>query len=121
MYRRVIGYYISYFTYFYSASTLIAFGYAGYAYNNRFRVYANSNPVFIGIDLGATNAKAGVVDSNGKLISRSSKKIDDYKFESVMDLLVEVTEDAVSSSNLKMKDIAGIGIGSPGLLDYEVF
>lgn len=38
-----------------------------------------------------------------------------------MDLLVEVTKDALSSSNLKMKDVAGIGIGSPGLLDYEVF
>lgn len=93
----------------------------GYTYYQNNYLSAKKVPLYIGIDLGATNAKAGIVDDNGKLISRCSKKIEDYSFDSVMDLLIDCSNEALKDKHLSMKDIKAIGVGSPGLLDYDVF
>eukprot|EP00123_Amoebidium_parasiticum_P022646 comp9179_c0_seq1/m.4326 comp9179_c0_seq1/g.4326 ORF comp9179_c0_seq1/g.4326 comp9179_c0_seq1/m.4326 type:complete len:318 (-) comp9179_c0_seq1:556-1509(-) len=70
--------------------------------------------VFIGIDLGGTNAKAGVVDNTGKLIKRHEKPLLDLAAEKVVQDLVACAHEALVAVNLTWKDVTCIGVGSPG-------
>ena len=76
---------------------------------------------FVGIDLGATNAKVGVVNDNGELISVVSEPLSDYSDMGVVKSLVDVSSKAISEVGLKWSDICEIGVGSPGTIDFEVF
>ena len=75
---------------------------------------------FIGIDLGATNAKASVVRDDGELISYSSEPLTDYTDKGVVDTLVKVATIAVENAGLKFADVCEIGVGSPGTIDFDV-
>ena len=75
---------------------------------------------FVGIDLGATNAKAGVVDGEGNLLATQSKPLNDYSDTGVVDSLVEVATKAISDAGLTWSDICEIGVGSPGTIDFDV-
>lgn len=68
----------------------------------------------VGIDIGGTNIKAGVVDEKGNMIKSSSIKtqsppLDAYK---VLDNIVEQIKNLVD-----LKEISGIGIGCPGAIN----
>lgn len=73
---------------------------------------------YVGIDLGGTNIKAGVVDANGRIVKKSSIKThadrDQLEIARDMGLMaLRVTNEA----GLKPEDIKAIGIGSPGTPD----
>ena len=90
----------------------------------------------VGIDLGATNAKAGVLDSSGKLIGSASaplklrngvdacKEGDSHSSSAVVAALVAVVHEAVAAADASLRqeggrckwvsDIKGVGVGSPG-------
>ncbi len=74
----------------------------------------------IGIDLGGTNIVAGVVDSDGNIKSKFSvpTKPGGEDFEIIADM-AKAAKEAVAASGLKMEDMSGIGIGSPGTADSE--
>ncbi|KAK8793378.1 hypothetical protein WA158_004737, partial [Blastocystis sp. Blastoise] len=74
---------------------------------------------FIGIDLGATNAKAGVVRGDGVLVARSSSSLVDYSVEGVVKALVEASQKAVEEAKMTFADITAIGVGSPGCIDFS--
>ena len=74
---------------------------------------------FIGIDLGATNAKAGVVDKEGNLIAHASSRLENYEFEPVVDALVDACKKALVEAHLTFADITAIGVGSPGCIDFD--
>ena len=80
-----------------------------------------NNLYFVGIDLGATNAKACVVNNDGELLSISSQPLTDYSDKGVVDALITVASDAVSSSGLSWSQITEVGVGSPGTIDFDVF
>lgn len=70
---------------------------------------------FVGIDLGGTNIKAGVVNEQGEIISKSRIKTNAERdqLEIIRDmglLAVQVIKDA----GIKTEDVQAIGIGSPG-------
>ena len=83
----------------------------------------SSPPVWVGIDLGATNAKAAVVDDTGTVLSNASLPLDTtaegLKPEPVVRTLLACCEAALSAAGLQWPDISGIGVGSPGGLDKE--
>eukprot|EP00123_Amoebidium_parasiticum_P019398 comp25017_c0_seq1/m.46935 comp25017_c0_seq1/g.46935 ORF comp25017_c0_seq1/g.46935 comp25017_c0_seq1/m.46935 type:complete len:321 (-) comp25017_c0_seq1:532-1494(-) len=70
--------------------------------------------LFIGIDLGGTNAKAGIVDSTGHMLIRKEKPLKDLAPEKVVADLVECASEALKETNHTWKDVVCIGIGSPG-------
>ena len=82
-----------------------------------------ASPVWIGIDLGATNAKAAVVDDSGAVICKAALPLDTtpegLKPEPVVRKLLDCCEAALSKANLTWGDVSGIGVGSPGALDRE--
>ena len=79
--------------------------------------------MWVGIDLGATNAKAAVVDDTGTVLSNASLPLDTtaegLKPEPVVRTLLACCEAALSAAGLQWPDISGIGVGSPGGLDKE--
>lgn len=75
---------------------------------------------YIGLDLGGTNVKAGVVDDRGRSLSKlSMPTVADQGPDAVMDLLAEAARRAVADAGMTLKDVAGIGVGCPGVMDAE--
>ena len=73
---------------------------------------------YVGIDVGGTNIKAGVVDENGQLKSKVSLKTGvERGSEAVMVTMAEAAGMAVEQAGLEMGDITAIGVGIPGVLD----
>lgn len=78
------------------------------------------NTYAVGIDLGGTNLKAGIVDGNGKIAYRLSKKTNsEADSQTISDQILELIAEIIRISNLKKSDIVGIGLGSPGLVDKK--
>ena len=79
-----------------------------------------SPPYFVGIDLGGTNIKSGVVDNEGGPMSSVSIETHaDQGPESGLDFLVAAADQAVKASGLDWDRIAAVGLGSPGTMDLE--
>ena len=75
---------------------------------------------YIGIDIGGTNIKAGVVDESYELLSSVSVKTNAVNgYESVVTAIYEAIESAVKEASLTMDDIKAIGVGCPGTMDSE--
>jgi len=74
----------------------------------------------IGIDLGGTNLKAGIVDKDGKILHRLSTKTNsDADSQTISNQILELIAEIIKISNFKKSDIIGIGLGSPGLVDKK--
>lgn len=70
---------------------------------------------YVGIDLGGTNIAAGIVDESGNIVEGKSvptKKERDFS-EIIKDMAMLVTG-MIDKTGISLKDIKGIGIGSPG-------
>jgi glucokinase len=76
---------------------------------------------FIGVDLGGTNIKAGIVDLKaGKLIAiRSTPTLAREGHEAVMQRIANLIGELVAANVFSRGDFGGIGIGVPGVLDLE--
>jgi glucokinase len=76
------------------------------------------SPFYLGIDLGGTNIKSGVVSDDGRVFSAISIDTEADRGPAVgLDHLVEAGRRAVESSGLTWDQIAGVGLGSPGTMD----
>ncbi len=77
-------------------------------------------PLYLGIDLGGTNIKAGVVDEAGRPLSSISRPTDaDRGPLAGLDNLVDAAERAVAEAKLHWDAIRGVGLGSPGTMDIH--
>ena len=75
---------------------------------------------YVGIDLGGTNIKAGVVTDEGKLLNKVTCKTNaDRPMEDIIHDMGRVAADAVKDAGLEVSDIEAIGIGSPGTPDND--
>jgi len=75
---------------------------------------------FVGIDLGGTNIKAGIVDNEGKLLNKESIKTRaERPMEEIIRDMGELAKKVIEEAGLKKEDISAIGIGSPGTPDNE--
>jgi glucokinase len=75
-------------------------------------------PYYLGIDLGGTNVKSGVVDDEGRPLSSISVETHaDRGPEAGLDTLAQAGRLAVEASGLPWDAIAAVGLGSPGTMD----
>jgi glucokinase len=71
-----------------------------------------SNELAIGIDIGGTNTKYGVVNHRGEILQQGELRTDQYpKIELFIDALYNTLEPVINS--VKKTNIHGIGIGAP--------
>jgi glucokinase len=73
----------------------------------------------VGVDLGGTKVLAGVVDHDGKVLSRYKAKTRQYKGQpsELLDLIAESVHGAVGDAHLELSAIEAVGVGIPGALD----
>jgi glucokinase len=79
---------------------------------------SGTGPFFLGIDVGGTNVKAGVVDNTGLSLSKVSLPTDAAKGPLVgVENIGRAGELALKEAGLARTDIAGVGLATPGTMD----
>jgi len=74
----------------------------------------------IGIDLGGTFIKAGVVDETGKILVKGSRPTGvERGHEATIRDMALLSLELVESSGLTLNDIVAVGIGIPGVINNE--
>ena len=80
-----------------------------------------SDNLTIGVDLGGTNTRAGLVTAEGEIIGRGRKStpVADGS-DAVVRAIADCVREAALDGNVSLEEIEGIGVGAPGPLDpYE--
>ena len=79
---------------------------------------SNDYPYFVGVDLGGTNMKIGVMDNHGKTLEYISiPTLVERGPEDAVKRMAAGIHEAVKNAGLTPKDIARVGLGSPGTMD----
>src|SRR5215207_1990532 len=74
----------------------------------------------VGVDLGGTKILAGIFDASlecigtAKVSTKASRGV-----AQVIDRIERCVRDAVDEADLSMKQVAGIGVGAPGAVNFE--
>lgn len=77
-------------------------------------------PYYLGIDLGGTNIKSGVVEDTGRPLSSVSIETQaELGPEAGIENLARAGRLAVEASGLRWDQITGVGLGSPGTMDLS--
>ncbi|HSW46237.1 MAG TPA: hydantoinase/oxoprolinase N-terminal domain-containing protein, partial [Phycisphaerae bacterium] len=72
---------------------------------------------YVGVDLGGTNIKAGVLDADARVLCSLSVPTEVGKGrDAVVANIIGAAEQAIGKSGVNRVKVAGIGIGSPGPL-----
>ena len=71
----------------------------------------------IGIDVGGTNLKAGLVNEQYEIVATSKMPLAWVSQEKFVDDLATLAEDAAAQRGISKAEIASIGIGFPGAVD----
>ena len=80
----------------------------------------NQPKYYVGIDLGGTNIAAAVVDEDGTIYGRSTRKTNAPRsYEEIFSDMAECAKDAAKESGIDFSDIVSVGIGCPGAIDKE--
>src|SRR5438552_1131812 len=76
------------------------------------------SPFFVGLDVGGTSMKGGVVDDAGKPHSAVSLPTEAHRGQELgLERMAETIRAAVHKAGLTLDDIAAIGVATPGLMD----
>jgi glucokinase len=76
------------------------------------------SPLFVGLDVGGTSMKGGVVDDQGRPLGSVSMPTEAYKGQQHgLARMAETIRAAVRAAGLAMDQIAAIGVATPGTMD----
>jgi len=79
---------------------------------------SSTSRIFLGLDLGGTNVKAGVVDDDGNVISSCSVPTDAVLGpDAGVQNIVNVGQKAIAAANLSIEQISAVGLATPGTMD----
>src|SRR5262245_7506731 len=75
-------------------------------------------PYFVGLDVGGTTMKAGVVDDAGRPLSSVSLPTEAHRGQEFgLERMCETIRQAVVAAGLGLERIAAVGVATPGLMD----
>lgn len=75
-------------------------------------------PLFVGLDVGGSAMKAGVVDDQGRALASVSLPTEGERGQEFgLERMCETIRQAVAADGLKMWEIAAIGVATPGTMD----
>ena len=79
---------------------------------------AKSKPYYIGLDVGGTNLKIGIVDDNGDTLAYDSIPThQDRGAEDACVRMAGVVKQLLTANSVDRKDVARAGIATPGPMD----
>jgi len=70
--------------------------------------------LYIGIDVGGTNLKAGLVDETGKILAVERMALDFRGAESFAETLADLAAAVMRSGDVQQSEIESVGVGIPG-------
>jgi glucokinase len=74
--------------------------------------------LFVGVDVGGTNIKIGVVDDNGNTLAYTSVPTnEELGAESAMRRSSDAITQLLAETKLTLDDVAAVGLGTPGSMD----
>ena len=74
--------------------------------------------MYIGVDLGGTGIKAGVVTEQGEIIAKgSTPTMNERPYQAIIADIAALCRKVVADAGLTMEDIGAIGVGVPGICD----
>lgn len=80
----------------------------------------HTSPCYVGLDLGGTQIKAGLLDPSSKVIASSTGLTPtDSRPDVVVDAMSAMARRLVEEAGYSWGDLQGIGIGVPGLIDSK--
>ena len=72
----------------------------------------------IGIDLGGTNIKAGIVNAQNHIVAtRKCKTLAERPWQQVATDMAQMAREAAQEAGISVADCASVGVGSPGIVD----
>ena len=75
-------------------------------------------PIYVGIDVGGTNIKAGIVTHSGKSLAKTSLPTEAERgIQHGLTVIYRTVEMAVASAGLTPGDVHAIGLATPGTMD----
>jgi len=78
----------------------------------------DNGPNFVGIDIGGTNVKVGIVDDSGQTLAFCQTKTEvDKGVDAGLKNIYQAIDDVLSDCQFTMDDIKAIGIATPGTMD----
>ncbi len=79
------------------------------------------NKYYIGIDLGGTFIKGGIVDQNGNIviIDKTPTEVDAGNLK-ICENIANLTKALIEKSKIDKNEILGIGMGAPGMIDSKI-
>lgn len=81
---------------------------------------APAPPFYLGIDVGGTNIRAGVVDNAGRSMSIVHAPTDSPKGpEAGLDTICRLSRSAVEQAGLSIADLRAVGVATPGTMDIS--
>ena len=76
--------------------------------------------LYVGVDLGGTNVRSALVDEDGAVLARDTRKtLARESAEAPVRQIVDSVTESVKRGGMSFSDIRGIGIGSPGPLSAK--
>lgn len=74
----------------------------------------------IGIDLGGTNIKVGIVDKNNQIVaSHSVKTLLTRQYTEIIKDMAGAVYELLGETNIDLEQCTFLGIGNPGCIDFE--
>src|SRR5262245_59414702 len=78
----------------------------------------SSSPLFVGLDVGGTSMKGGVVDDTGRPLSSVSLDTEAERGQEFgLQRMAETIRAAIHAAGLQLDQIAAIGVATPGTMD----
>lgn len=74
---------------------------------------------YIGIDVGGTNLKAGLVDEHYKIVATKKMPLEFQSMEQMGQVLAQMALALVSESGISREEVASVGMGFPGPVDNK--
>ena len=75
---------------------------------------------YIGIDIGATNLKAGLVDETGQILAKQKMKVAQIESPDLLARhLARMTEELAGEAGVSVDEIFSIGVGVPGVVEIR--
>ena len=75
-------------------------------------------PFFVGVDVGGTNIKIGLVDDQGRTLSNESiRTLVDRGPEDGSERMGQAVKQVIAAAGLRPADVARVGLGTPGTMD----
>ena len=75
---------------------------------------------YVGIDLGGTNLKLGLVSAEGRILDRLTTPTEaDGGPDHVLERMAQAVRDLSEQAGIETGDVAGVGVGAPGPLDSK--